>query len=186
MLKDVAWAPYRDVVCETFILRQPVISSEYARHHGDYLISLSAAPHEASHVWHSQSWYLRHMADGFVSLRSGGIELMPVDFWGEVGGFWRCMMDVITDYAHTGSGHTLLEDQPYSLALRKAGDSAVFELADASYTVSPRGFVLGLLSGANDFYSWAVEHVGGFSDDETHRPALLRTLITNERAHPAG
>lgn len=180
MLFDVDWIENKKPVCETHVLLKPVLSSNYEKEREEYLVSILSDPEKSKVAWKKQSQPVREMADGFVSIKLGEVELLPADLWTEISGFWWVIMQMVDGYLETGKANVTLTDQPFSLGLADEGKATFFEVNGIKHLVSPKSFLLGLLDGADDFYAWVLENIGGFSDEDVIKPKLLRKRILGE------
>ncbi|MDP9801434.1 hypothetical protein J2S49_001510 [Arcanobacterium wilhelmae] len=166
------WLGPTSIKSETFILKSNTVLNpqEFANDHKRYLASIDAEPDEAAHWWHWQKDKVSEPGVGWVSLKLNDTQLMPLEAWTNVGGFWINLLGAIDNYLKTGAGFGGFSDEPDEFSIIKKGEIALFTLRSSQHVVDPQSFVSSLLDGASNFYHWADTHIG------TYPPSAIENI----------
>ncbi|MFC0582826.1 hypothetical protein [Micrococcoides hystricis] len=159
------WKPDSAVTCETFVLKTDGVGDldDFSANYSKYLISTIDEPKEAAQAWRKQAQ--KHPVEGRVSLRLGEQELAPATLWCDLEGFWLAIIETADAHLKGGAGEAELSDQPVVVSLRSKGTLAEFRILDSAAVVEPEPFLQSLLAGADNFYAWVEEHIGGIAPE---------------------
>lgn len=162
----MSWLGPTPVTAHTYVLNRPhvVDQGHFARHHGEYLVSIHDEPKRAAKMWKTYTHDLG-VGEGWVSLQCQGTELTPMSLWGDLPGFWGDIIEAAAQYLETGYGLGTLYDQPVEIELRRTNQTALFRIHDSTHHIDPATFIPSVLHGALAFAIWQYEFVGGVSTE---------------------
>lgn len=178
-MKDIGWAPYADCTCTTYVLRGQAGAQKGGLSAEDASASLRENPERALVLWKSQKTSSSYLADGRISMVASGQELFPEDLLVDIFGFWSQLLRLIKDLLETGYGEAEVGYRSVPLSLRLTNSSLLFRLNGATYAASPQAFLLGLLAGAEEFFSWFAENIGGHHAEEREALARIQATLNN-------
>lgn len=147
----------QDVVARSSMISGEVDSIDELFGDPELLLSIEDQPGVAGARWREMRAARPGSSTGVMELSYGGLLLADARLSDELWPLWSYLLAMIEEYLSDGVGQTAFPNRPVHIVLRDREDTTYFAVGDIELDVHAPSLILGLLDGAEAFFTWLQE-----------------------------